>query len=84
MRQQDGTAKNCCGTCEFFLQLAEAGEWGGCRRFPPGWDRQLSMSEYRPVHPKTPACGEFRLSRAVASVAATLIPPARGEAKLAS
>ena len=83
MKQQDGTVKDCCGACEFFLQLAGAGEWGGCRRYPPDWDRQLGMSEYRPVHPKTPACGEFRLWPGGMLVSAALVPPGRAEAKSA-
>jgi len=84
MRQQDGTAKDCCGTCELFLQLGGADEWGGCRRYPPDWDGQLGMSEYRPVHPKTPACGEFRLWPSGILAAASLVPPRPATAKATS
>lgn len=71
----------CCGVCWFFLLYADSDEWGGCRRYPPDWSSRLEMSQYRPVHPKTPACGEFHLRPEGMTVGAGAAPPLRETAE---
>ena len=81
---QQGAVTECCDACKFFLRYAGADEWGGCRRNPPDWDNRLGMSQYRPVHPETPACGEFRFQPQGVFASAEAVPVPQPAAEAAS